>query len=946
MENIEKLRELFNSGEYDQIEVGINLVKSLNDKQIYAKCLSGWTFIEKQRNDGKSEVLLKFNQDTLDEELSSSNGAVIKDVEWSNKSRGYAVLSILESAMVQVMEYKKNDLVWPDEVNVHPSLNLNKITTIDLKGVGFKYLPSFLKKCEALEKINIDKCDQIIAIDNPSLLEKIFNFSAGSVLKVVNKINCDVSEVVGVLLKELHLSLNEETYDFGWDIKNSKYISPYIGNEGFSFFDAVKLLNNKSNISVVDGSEGRSSNGDTWSSKINLIVDFLDKRKNKEIVQALSLLQTKDIKALASSTKDVIDYYNSCIDGDNLTFSSSAPKIDWKSVETGVVVNHILTNSLEKELVVNLNTEWEGWYLNLLDKIVSQNELWFLALVSSAKMATPISVMGSEGWTPKILWDGSVAFRNHHRVIAPKYMSTVFFTKEKISEFLVEINKISVDERVIVTTISGEITEIKDATKISKESMLNGNNFISLFGSSWEDCSDDVKKYIAFAYQDTRTGVMLRIVNNGISFYSDYRADDKFDFLLENTDVVSFYPDEINTGSDKDYKTGVNISSDTFQSEKYFYQRVLENYYWDQYQSYLEQAKDKTMWPSEKNMEIGSNSSEKTLKSSIDSSKEIIPAGSSFLRPHDFIFANLASYMKKNYAWNDFPKIFGTGEMNHNWANVKYDKESNWGSKNNATDFPRVYTGSPVLHTFFRDNHYNVSLDFRMGYDVQSYSLDYLSNFPNLITNRILSRVLEMSPFKPEGGFNTNTEWINDDACDDPKKSKKLFYNQIRNTENICLHICFPKDENVDYHSVFGERVLDSAKGSLYSGWSEENFVWVSLNIIKSELENNEFNLVIDDKDVSFIQEFINNYVENNLDGDWTCLADEFYYLFRLFIKMPEGAYIDFDYLGKEITNPEWMDVQGDEFEGLLSNYVGINIPDAGIYQGFDSGDYDSGNMM
>ena len=36
----------------------------------------------------------------------------------------------------------------------------------------------------------------------------------------------------------------------------------------------------------------------------------------------------------------------------------------------------------------------------------------------------------------------------------------------------------------------------------------------------------------------------------------------------------------------------------------------------------------------------------------------------------------------------------------------------------------------------------------------------------------------------------------------------------------------------------------------------------------------------------------------------------------------------------------------GDEFEGLLSNYVGINIPDAGIYQGFDSGDYDSGNMM
>ena len=66
---------------------------------------------------------------------------------------------------------------------------------------------------------------------------------------------------------------------------------------------------------------------------------------------------------------------NKCIDGDNLTFSSSAPKIDWKSVETGVVVNHILTNSLEKELIVLLSNDWEGWYINLLDKIVADSLL-------------------------------------------------------------------------------------------------------------------------------------------------------------------------------------------------------------------------------------------------------------------------------------------------------------------------------------------------------------------------------------------------------------------------------------------------------------------------------------------------------------------------------------------------------------------------------------------
>tara|TARA_B110000977_G_scaffold201137_1_gene294349 strand:- start:2085 stop:4931 length:2847 start_codon:yes stop_codon:yes gene_type:complete len=948
MGNIEKLRELFDSGEYEQVEVGINLVKILNDKQIYAKCLSGWTFIEKERNGSHPEVLLKFNQNTLDKELSSSGGPVIKDVEWSNKSRGYAVLSILESAIVQVMEYNKNDLVWPDDVNVHPSLDLSKITTISLKGVGFKYLPSFLKKCKSLEKIDINECDQIVAINDSSLLDKIFNFSVGNVLRIIEKINCDTSEMVKILQKEYNHSLNEETYDFGWSIKNSKYLSHYVGNEGFSFFDAFKLLNNKSEVSIVDGVNA-SCDRDAWSSKINLIVDLFDKRKNKEIVQALSLLQTKGTKALTNSTKVVIDYYNSCIDGKSLTFSSSPPKIDWKSVEVAAVVNHILTLSLKEEPKVLLNEDWEGWYLNLLDKIVSESELWFLAIISCAKMSTPTSVIGPQGWTPKILWDGSVAFRNHHRVIAPKYMSTVFFTKEKIKQFLIDINKISVDERVIVTTLSGEITEVQDATKISEKSMLNGNNFISIIGHSWENCSEFVKRYIAFAYQNTRAGVMLRVVNNGISFYSDYRADDKFDFLLENADVLSFFPEERPT-QDEDYNTRVIVSSEdsktpafTFESETYFYKRVLENYYWDQY----EQAQYSALWPSQKNMEIGTSLVEKTFKSSIDSTEETIPAGSSLLKPHDFIFANLASFMLKNYAYNDFPKIFGTGEMNYNWTNIKHNKDSNWVRKNNISDFPRVYSGTPLLHTFFRDYNYNVSFDFRMGNDVQRYSLNWLSDFPHLIINRILSRVLEMSPVKPVDGFNKYTEWINDDACVDPKKSKKLFYDQIRNVENICLHCRLPKDQNIDYHSVFGDRVLDTGKVGLYSGHtSEENFVWVQLNLVKSELGNNEFNLVIDKNDASFIEEFINNYVENDLDGDWTCLAENFYYLFRLYIKMPEAAYIDFDYLGKELTNPETKEIYGDEFEGLLSDFIGINIPDAGIYQAFDYGDYVSGNMF
>ena len=42
MENIEKLKELFNSNDFAKIETGIGLVISLNDKNIYKQCLKGW----------------------------------------------------------------------------------------------------------------------------------------------------------------------------------------------------------------------------------------------------------------------------------------------------------------------------------------------------------------------------------------------------------------------------------------------------------------------------------------------------------------------------------------------------------------------------------------------------------------------------------------------------------------------------------------------------------------------------------------------------------------------------------------------------------------------------------------------------------------------------------------------------------------------------------------
>ena len=63
-----------------------------------------------------------------------------------------------------------------------------------------------------------------------------------------------------------------------------------------------------------------------------------------------------------------------------------------------------------------------------------------------------------------------------------------------------------------------------------------------------------------------------------------------------------------------------------------------------------------------------------------------------------------------------------------------------------------------------------------------------------------------------------------------------------------------------------------------------------------------------------------------------------------LYFKMPSDVWIDFQTLAKELTNSE-LNEEFDEFEGLLSDFVGITIPESGVYQGFDSGDFDSGNM-
>ena len=99
MKEIDKLRELFNSDDFIQIQTAINLVISLNDKEIYSQCLSGWTTSRREVDEPyKEEVELKFDSKTIDKDLIESETPVIKNNDWANKSRGYAVLTLLEKA--------------------------------------------------------------------------------------------------------------------------------------------------------------------------------------------------------------------------------------------------------------------------------------------------------------------------------------------------------------------------------------------------------------------------------------------------------------------------------------------------------------------------------------------------------------------------------------------------------------------------------------------------------------------------------------------------------------------------------------------------------------------------------------------------------------------------------------------------------------------------------
>ena len=875
MKEIDKLRELFNSDDFIQIQTAINLVISLNDKEIYSKCLSGWTTSRREIDEPyKEEVELKFDSKTIDKDLIESETPVIKNNDWANKSRGYAVLMLLEKA--------------PKETILNSSLSLESLTKVDLRGVGIVVLPTFLKKCKSLEKLNIENCNELASIDDEKLLQKIFQNNPQNIIHIIDKITADTSKLEKSFKEELNVCFYK---------KISSDVEKINGENSISINEYIRSGWGKDGIK-------RKENNIRITKLINKIHHYLNNSKINSIVYGISLLETKlfNVKINQATTK-VIDYLIPLLsEGSNV--SISGPEINWEEIQIEPIIYKILSVETDRKLAFNLNGDWDGWYVKFLEQVCQKNEVWFISLMMKIKLSNSFGVMGGEGWTPKILFDGSVLFRNHHRVIAPKYESTVFFNDEKILEFLKEINKINSNSKIIVTTYSGEITEVNDATQITKESIINGNNFISIHNrEEIDNCSFEVRKYLSYIYSSTRSAIMLRLVKGGISFYSDYRADDKYDYLIERLPLVSFFSEERELPN----KTGIQLQKTPFESkdltweknienrEGYVYDRVLDDFYFDNFQEGLFVNPKKSLMQNSNQLK---------------------------LLPIELTYSNLANYMNSEYAetyW--FTKIFGK------------DKE-----------FPMNYSGEYKLNKFFRDQDFNVCLKYRMGYEIQKTSLENIHLFTEMMFSRILKRFLELSPFVPEKGFEKDTEWINEDCCEDTKKSKKMFYDQIKNIENISLHFYIPKIDEKEVKTQFKNRIVTPHYETISDGKVtkfKEDAEWVEL-----KLEYNEFNEIsINKSDVTFIKKFINLYVENKCEGDWSYLADEWWEMFAMYIRMPEGAFLDFEQLGKELTNTSWNESSGDEFNGLLANTVAISIPDAGVYQGFDSGDFDSGNM-
>lgn len=209
------------------------------------------------------------------------------------------------------------------------------------------------------------------------------------------------------------------------------------------------------------------------------------------------------------------------------------------------------------------STETGAEIMTLVDRVrETHSEDDFKKFWNCFSMNLDVSVMGGDVWAPRILTNGAVLIRNHHRVIAlSEAPEGVLYTDNtqlledlKVFESYAQANyeaddiNFSIlhragDSIVWTRTLPAKLSDFGQTLVLMSneliESVRDSEDYDTDYNSILESNAIDVA-------MNSRTGfVAIRVFEKQSYMYSNYRADDKYDSLLES---YSYYlgssPDE------------------------------------------------------------------------------------------------------------------------------------------------------------------------------------------------------------------------------------------------------------------------------------------------------------------------------------------------------------------------------------------------------------------
>ncbi|NCP98411.1 hypothetical protein GW796_00860 [archaeon] len=199
-----------------------------------------------------------------------------------------------------------------------------------------------------------------------------------------------------------------------------------------------------------------------------------------------------------------------------------------------------------------------------------------------------ISVWAGETWVPKLLPNGAIAIRNHHRVIgiSNDTMGTLDYDNIKIRNDLQEVSDYILNNETENKEIAFSIIHHNDlgiiwTQTVPKKLSDYGQSvvFISmdLINKMVEDdiISEDnslLEQIVNDTASNSRTShCVLRIFKNKTFLYNTYRASDEYDTILEN---YSLY---LGDNLDEETVHPSKINSDTFSLKIFIKESILDH---------------------------------------------------------------------------------------------------------------------------------------------------------------------------------------------------------------------------------------------------------------------------------------------------------------------------------------------------------------------------------